>query len=106
MKNLSQEAWITQFYETENGVVIDVRTPEECATGIVKNAVMFDFFKSDLFIQELEQLDKNKTYYIYCKSGNRSSYACTMMEDLGFTETVNLLGGMNAWTAPKVMPNS
>jgi rhodanese-related sulfurtransferase len=106
MKNLSQEAWISAIAATENAVIIDVRTPEECASGIVKNALMLDFFKSEFFRQEIEQLDKSMTYYVYCRSGNRSSHACTMMESMGFPKTVNLLGGMNAWSAPKVMPNS
>ena len=102
MKNLSQEAWISAIATTENAVIIDVRTPEECAGGIVENALMLDFFKSEFFRQEIEQLDKSKMYFVYCRSG----HACTIMEDMGFPETVNLLGGMNAWSAPKVMPNS
>ena len=106
MKNVSQEGWIAAIATAENAVIIDVRTPEECATGILENAIMLDFFKSEFFKQEISKLDKNNTYYMYCRSGNRSSQACSMMADMGFDKTVNLLGGMHAWSGSKVMPNS
>jgi len=100
----SQEDWIAALAATENAVIIDVRTPEECATGILENAIMLDFFKSEVFQQEIAELDKSKPYFVYCRSGNRSSHACAMMESMGIAKTVNLVGGMNAWTGPKVMP--
>ena len=100
----SQEDWIAALAATENAVIIDVRTPEECATGILENAIMLDFFKSEIFQQEISELDKSKPFFVYCRSGNRSSHACAMMENMGIVKTVNLVGGMNAWTGPKVMP--
>ena len=105
MKNVSQEGWIAAIAATENAVIIDVRTPEECASGILENAIMLDFFKSEFFRQKIAQLEKSKTYFVYCRSGNRSSQACAMMEDMEFAKTVNLLGGMQAWSGSKVMPN-
>ena len=105
MKNLSQEEWKEQVSKDKNAVIIDARTPEECATGIVENAIMIDFLQPDYFRQEINKLDKTKTYYIYCRSGNRSGKACVMMENLGFNESYNLIGGMNEWNAEKVKPN-
>jgi len=49
MKNVSQQDWIAAIAATENAVIIDVRTPEECATGILENAIMLDFFRSESF---------------------------------------------------------
>ena len=105
MINHSQEDWIAAIAATDNALIIDVRTPEECETGILENAIMLDFFKSDFFQQEIAELDKSMTYFVYCRSGNRSSHTCAMIESMGIAKTVNLVGGMNAWTGPKVMPN-
>ena len=105
MKNLSQEEWKERVSKDKNAIIIDTRTPEECAFGIVENAIMIDFLQPDFFLQEIKKLDKTKTYYIYCRSGNRSGKACVMMENLGFNESFNLIGGMNEWNANKVKPN-
>ncbi|WP_299051245.1 rhodanese-like domain-containing protein [uncultured Polaribacter sp.] len=105
MKNLPQQEWRTQLTKEQDVVVLDVRTPEECATGIVENAIMIDFLQPDYFMQEVNKLDKSKNYYVYCRSGNRSGKACQLMENLGFNESFNLLGGMNEWNAEKVSPN-
>jgi rhodanese-related sulfurtransferase len=48
------------------------------------------------FKNEIEQLDKNKTYFVYCRSGNRSGQACMMMSDLSL-KAYNLIGGIGAW---------
>jgi len=104
MKNLSQEEWRAQLSKEENAVIIDARTTLECETGIVENAIMIDFLKPDLFLEEIKKLDRSKSYYVYCRSGNRSGQACKIMDDLGFRKTVNLVGGMNEWNAGKVPP--
>jgi rhodanese-related sulfurtransferase len=105
MKNLSQEEWRAQFSKEENAVIIDARTPAECETGIVENAIMIDFLQPELFLEEIKKLDKSKPYYMYCRSGNRSGQACQIMDNLGFSKTINLIGGMNEWNAGKVSPN-
>jgi len=105
MKNLSQEEWRAQFSKEENAVIIDARTALECETGIVENAIMIDFLQPDLFLEEIKKLDKSKSYFVYCRSGNRSGQACQIMDDLGFSKTINLIGGMNEWNAEKVSPD-
>jgi len=104
MKNLTQEDWRAEVAKDPNAVIIDVRTAEECTSGIVENALMFDFFQPDFFQREIMKLDNTKTYFVYCRSGNRSAHACQMMEGLGFQNVVNLMGGMLAWDADKVRP--
>lgn len=94
--NLSQNEWATQMQNDENAVVIDVRTPEEWSEGIIPNAIKNDIFKEN-FIENLSGLDKNKNYYVYCKAGGRSAKACEIMNDLGFKNTYNLLGGFMQW---------
>jgi rhodanese-related sulfurtransferase len=77
-------------------VIIDVRTPEEYAGGYIEKAINLDFY-SEIFTAELDKLDKDKTYLIYCRSGNRSGQALDMMAELGFAEVYNILGGMVQW---------
>ena len=54
------------------------------------------------FIEKLNNLDKSKNYYVYCRSGNRSGQAAQLMGQLGFDEVYNLLGGMNEWDGETV----
>ena len=79
-------------------VIIDVRTPEEFASGYLENAVNIDY-NSAAFSDEIKTLDKNRTYLIYCRSGARSSQALGLMAVLQFAEVYNISGGITAWQA-------
>jgi rhodanese-related sulfurtransferase len=82
---------------TESGVVIlDVRTPGEFAEGYIEGAQNIDF-QSGNFENEIAALDKNVTYAVYCRSGNRSGQAAKIMHDAGFHEVYNLDGGVIDW---------
>ena len=102
MEDLSQEEWASQLAEDKNAVVLDVRTDSEVADGIIPNAIHIDIYKGQEFINELEDLDKEKNYYVYCRSGNRSGQACNIMEQLGFENAYNLEGGILEWTGDVV----
>ena len=95
--NLVQEVWVEQLKNDENAVVLDVRTEDECNEGMIPEAINIDIYKGQGFIYLIEELDKSKNYYIYCKSGGRSGQACSIMNQLGFENTYNLLGGMMEW---------
>lgn len=97
MEELTQEEWLSQLENDDNAVILDVRTDAEVADGIIPNAIHIDIYKGQEFIDEVDALDKSKNYYIYCRSGNRSGKACQIMEELGFENTYNLLGGMLEW---------
>lgn len=79
-------------------VILDVRTPEEYANEHIAESVLLDFYADD-FEDELDKLDKSKTYLVYCRSGNRSSKTMPVMEDLGFIEIYDMGGGINQWKA-------
>jgi rhodanese-related sulfurtransferase len=85
-----------QKMQEQNTVLLDVRTPEEIAQGKIEGAAELDFRSPD-FEAEVDKLDKNKTYLIYCRSGNRSGQTCKMMAEKGFTSLYNLDGGILAW---------
>jgi rhodanese-related sulfurtransferase len=77
-------------------VVLDVRTNGEFKSGHIEKAVQIDI-SSNGFTDKIGQLDKNKTYLVYCRSGNRSATACRVMAANGFTNLFNLSGGIGAW---------
>ncbi len=81
----------------ESGVVIlDVRTPGEFMTGHIQGAQNIDF-EGGSFESQIESLDKNGTYAVYCRSGNRSGQAVKVMQDASFKNIYNLDGGVIDW---------
>ncbi|MDO7173912.1 rhodanese-like domain-containing protein [Mariniflexile sp. AS56] len=97
MEDLSQEEWTSQLAADANAVILDVRTDGEVAEGVIPNAIHIDIYKGQDFIDEVEALDKNKNYYVYCRSGKRSGQACGIMGELGFENAYNLEGGILDW---------
>ncbi|CAN2175971.1 PspE Rhodanese-related sulfurtransferase [Candidatus Nanopelagicaceae bacterium] len=88
---------------TEAGVVtVDVRTPGEFMTGHIQGAQNIDF-ESGNFENEISTLDKEATYAVYCRSGNRSGQAVAIMHDAGFHNVYNLNGGIIDWTNSGMM---
>jgi rhodanese-related sulfurtransferase len=82
------------------GQVVDVRTPMEYRQGYIKDAVNIHLYDKD-FEQRIEKLDKAEPVYVYCKVGGRSAEAVEIMKEKGFTNIVELDGGMDAWTEAK-----
>jgi rhodanese-related sulfurtransferase len=81
---------------SEDVILIDIRTPQEFVLGNIENATNIDFYSSS-FRDDINALDKNKTYLIYCRSGSRTNEASQIMKSLGFKEVYVLGGGINAW---------
>ena len=104
--NLTQEDWVSQMGTDENNVVLDVRTESEYNDGIIANAINIDFNKGQDFINGVETLDKSKNYYVYCRSGVRSANACAIMNEMGFENTYNLLGGILDWEGEVIEPKN
>ncbi|QJB55011.1 rhodanese-like domain-containing protein [Pseudodesulfovibrio sp. zrk46] len=77
-------------------VVLDIRTPAEFNSGHIPGAVNVDFYSKD-FEAELSKLDKNAQYFVYCRTGNRSSSALKLMHKLGFTKVWHLYKGIVDW---------
>ncbi|MBL0013440.1 MAG: rhodanese-like domain-containing protein [Flavobacterium sp.] len=103
--DLSQNEWANQLEQDNNAVIIDVRTPEEWSEGIIPNALQINIYEGQGFIYKLDELDKTKNYYVYCKAGGRSLQACSIMNQLGFEHTFNLQGGFMQWQGEIVEPD-
>jgi rhodanese-related sulfurtransferase len=77
-------------------IIIDVRTPEEFTGSHIDKAKNIDFYAKD-FKEQINKLDKNKKYLIYCRSGHRSGNAMEIMKKNNFKEVYNVSGGINDW---------
>lgn len=93
---LDAKAFRERSASEANAVILDIRTPEEVSEGIVPGAKVIDFHASD-FAAKIGKLDKNKTYFVYCKAGGRSSRTVDLMKSSGFKHVHELEGGYQAW---------
>lgn len=94
--NLSPEEFRETFLRENNGILIDVRTREEWNTGSLPNAIHIDYL-AEGFLDILEKLDREKAYFIFCRTGRRSLRTSILMKNWGFAELRNLDGGLSAW---------
>ena len=84
-------------------VIIDVRTAGEFNEGHITNAINIDV-QSSSFDSDIADLDKNATYALYCRSGNRSGIAAGKMSDAGFTSILNAQVGFVDLVASGAIP--
>jgi len=80
-----------------SGQLIDVRTPDEFDIDHLANATNLDIY-SEKFDSEINKLDKQKTYYIYCQRNGRSANAVAKLRKAGFKNVYELDGGIANWT--------
>lgn len=99
--NLSPKEFKSAF-EKENAILLDVRTPQEINGGMIENASTIDFYDAD-FSKKIAKIQKDKTVYVYCKSGGRSSKAAKMLLESGQAKVVNLKGGIMAWNTNRML---
>jgi len=76
--------------------ILDVRTPEEFATGHLEGAVNIDFSDPG-FSEAIAALDRDVPYVLYCRTGNRSAEAAALMRELSFAEVYEISGGIVEW---------
>jgi len=85
------------FSDNSEIALLDVRTTEEVNDAAIANSIHIDVLETASFKEAVEKLDKSKTYYIYCRSGGRSTRAAEMMQGMGFEKLYNVQGGITAW---------
>ncbi len=94
---LDVNSFLEAYDSNADHLILDVRTEKELERDrISDNQIEIDLFKPD-FIQRVNQLDRSKVYFIYCRSGSRSATACKAMIDLGFDKVNNITGGIATW---------
>jgi rhodanese-related sulfurtransferase len=95
--NLSSERFKAIIENEKNASIIDLRTTDEITKkGYIKGAIQLDFLAKDAE-KQVDKLDKNKTYYIYCAGGGRSGDCAEYMEKNGFKRVYNLEKGLSDW---------
>ncbi|GGG15525.1 rhodanese-like domain-containing protein [Pontibacter amylolyticus] len=94
-EDLDGKTFKTKFQNASKAELLDVRTAGEFASGTIKGARNLDV-TSGQFQNALGSLDKDKEYFVFCRSGNRSGSACDLMSAQGF-KCYNLAGGIGAW---------
>ena len=93
--DLDSSGFEREIRRNEDVVIIDVRTPEEFNAGRIPGAINMDITRGD-FGSWVAGLDKEKTYLIYCRGGNRSIAACMIFGSNGL-RSCNLKGGIHSW---------
>ena len=96
-ENLSGRAFKKQLQEAEKAILLDVRTAGEYSGGTIPGSKNIDFLSPN-FSKKVESLDKDATYFVFCRSGNRSGQACKMMHKMGY-DVRNLSGGIGDFPA-------
>lgn len=99
LKNVDASAF-QQLIQSGKYTLLDVRTPQEYANFHLTNAVNIDYLGPN-FLEEMEQLNPQERYLVYCRSGRRSVRACTLMKNAGFYHIIHLDGGLSAWELPE-----
>ena len=93
---LEPQAFIERVKADTSANILDVRQPEEFAEGHLAQAINLDWLNQTVFINGLAKLNKQKTYYIYCRSGRRSQAAAGKLKAEGF-QVIDLKGGYLHW---------
>ena len=94
---LAPQVFIDQAKADTTSILLDVRTQKEYAEGHLAGAQQLDYLNPEAFNAGIKQLDKSRTYYIYCRSGKRSHGACLKMQKQGF-KVYDMEGGILNWT--------
>ena len=89
-------ALIERHNEDDDFVILDIRTPGEYNSGHLKNSILIDYY-SEAFKTEVSRLDKEKTYLVHCRSGNRSTRSMGLFKKLKFQKIYHLSSGINGW---------
>ena len=80
--------------DSEEVIIVDVRTAEEFASGHIQNAINIPV--ESITGEPTELSDKDATILVYCRSGNRSEQASRKLVDLGYTQIYDF-GGIIDW---------
>ena len=95
---LTPQEFIAAAEADSAAVILDVRQPDEFAAGHLAKAINLDWLNPSEFSEGMAKLDKDHTYYIYCRSGRRSNAAASKMKREGF-RVFDMKGGYLQWTS-------
>ena len=82
--------------------IVDVRTPQETASGIIPGAILIPVDQLEARASEIAR--DGRTTLVYCAGGSRSAAACEFLSTQGHENLINLSGGFGAWNGPRAKP--
>lgn len=97
LRNVGPEEFERLRASAPAGTLLDVRNEQEFAEYHLEGARNLNYLGPD-FLEQMDQLDPQATYLVYCRSGRRSVRACTLMKNAGFMNLIHLDGGINAYS--------
>ena len=92
LSNLDWEAFVNGYSNDTSAICLDVRKEDEFKSGHFKDALHLNYLSPTL-ADDLDALDKEKTYYVYCRTGRRSVRVAVLMRNMGF-RVFNLADGL------------
>lgn len=98
---LTPQAFSVALQNTPEAIILDVRTPEEYASGHIAGAQNIDISGSD-FQTRVAAMDPSRPVFVYCLSGSRSASAAGLLRKKGFKVVNDLQGGMMQWRAAQL----
>ena len=96
LNNLQPVEFARALDQEPGTILLDVRTPEEFQQAHLPGAINISYLTPDLWDQ-LDQLDRNAAYFVYCRTERRSMRVCMLMQNGGFEKVYNMEGGLCAW---------
>lgn len=94
VNEIDSESLHRRLADGEGLMLLDIRTPAEIAHGAIPDAIPLPMHLLPL---RLNELPRNRDLVFYCRSGARSFQACDYMMQQGWTNVLNLRGGIVAW---------
>jgi len=85
---------LKEYAETENAVLLDVRTPQEYGEGHIPESINVPLQTIDKVTSIVE--NKDTALFVYCYSGARSKQATVVLGQMGYTNVQNI-GGIAAY---------
>lgn len=93
---LNAETFDRVIRESNDEIILDVRTPEEFVAGHIPDAVLMNV-KDANFKAKIKTLDKSSKILVYCAAGPRSEKAADILRDAGFKKVHQLADGLKSW---------
>ncbi|MCU0343868.1 MAG: rhodanese-like domain-containing protein [Ignavibacterium sp.] len=93
--SVTMDQFIEKLENNKDIIVLDVRTPEEVAAGMIDNAINIPVQVLEQRVKELDKY-KEKEIYVICRTQNRSAYAQDILESKGF-KAKYVQGGMTVY---------
>ena len=98
MKQMTASEVQTYIAADESTVLVDVREAHELGNGVIEGAIHIPMQQIPEVLEQLEP-HRSSSIILICRTGNRSGQVGQFLEGIGFTDVINLVGGMNAWAA-------